>query len=145
MHLRDMRLPVASLASVIALLALTTASASAGSAEPGKTSPFVVEIHADWCGTCLFLASTWAQIERDLDDRAHIVRFDVTDRARFERSRSEAQRLGLGEFFETHKRSTGVIAVLDGRIREPLMIRKGEPAFEIYREAVDRAISGAGS
>ena len=128
----------------IALLAATAAPAPVG-AEPGPTSPFVVEIHADWCGTCTWLASTWAQIERDLGDRAHVVRFDVTDRDRLERSRAEAQRLGLAEFFESHKGSTGTIAVLDGSTREPLAIRKGDADFGVYRDAVDRAIAGAGS
>lgn len=139
-----MRLPMAVRTAAIALVFLT-AAASAARTEPDATSPFVVKVHADWCGTCLFLASTWSQIERDLDDRARIVRFDVTDRARLERSRSEAQRLGLGAFFEAYKGSTGVIAVLDGSTREPLTIRKGEADFGIYRDAVDRAISGAGS
>lgn len=141
MHLRDMRIRMAALATAIALLPLAAVSATAGSAEPGETSPFVVEIHADWCGTCLFLASTWAQIERDLDDRARIVRFDVTDRARFERSRSEAQRLGLDDFFATHKGSTGVIAVLDGRTREPLMIRRGgnRPSRSIAKRSTGRS------
>ena len=145
MRLRETGLQTAPLVAVITLLSLTAMPVSAERAEPGETSPFVVKIHADWCGTCLFLASTWAQIERELDDRARIVLFDVTDRARLERSRSEAQRLGLGDFFESHKGSTGVIAVLDGNTREPLTIRRGDASFGIYREAVDRAISGAGS
>lgn len=140
-----MRLLMTPLATAIALLSMTAAPAAAVGAEPDAASPFVVEIHADWCGTCVFLASTWARIERDLDDRARIVRFDVTDRARLERSRSEAQRLGLGDFFEAHKGSTGMIAVLDGTTREPLAIHKGEADFGIYREAVDQAIAGADS
>ncbi len=139
-----MRLSAAPLAALIALLSLATVPAAVR-AEASETSPFVVKIHADWCGTCLWLASTWARIERDLDDRARPVLFDVTDRARLEQSRKEAQRLGLGDFFESHRGSTGVIAVLDGTTREPLEIRKGEADFEIYRSAVDRAISGAGS
>lgn len=135
---------VAALAAAASLL-LATPAPAAGPTEVDAGRPFVVEVHADWCGTCLWLASTWAQIERDLGGRARVVRFDVTDRASLDRSRAEAQRLGLTDFFESFKGRTGVIAVLDGASGEPLEIRQGDANFGTYAEAVEKAIARAGS
>ena len=52
--------------------------------------------------------------------------FDVTDRGAIERSRAEAQRLGLEAFFDAHKSKTGTVAVLNGATREPVSVMKGE-------------------
>ena len=128
---------------VVATLAVALQSASIALAETRSGScsekPYVVMIHADWCGTCRALESTWKQIRAELADEATILQFDVTDRTAFEASRAEAARLGIGEFFDEYRGRTGTIAVLDCETRKPVSVGGGERDLSTYREAVARA------
>ena len=107
--------------------------------EEKVAKPFVVKIHADWCGTCTKLNPTWMQIEKELGDQAQLVVFDVTDKATLDRSRAEANRLGLTEFFDSYKSKTGTIAVIDGSTHEPVSVMRGELDFAKYAAAVAEA------
>jgi len=103
--------------------------------------PFVVKIHADWCGICTALIPTWHALDAQLGDGARLVLLDVTDRKAFEASRDEARRLGIEEFFDRYKARTGTIGVLRGDNREKVTVLRGvrEPAR--YEAAVARARS----
>jgi thiol-disulfide isomerase/thioredoxin len=104
--------------------------------------PVIVKIHADWCGTCKTQGPLWEQINASLGDRATVIDFDVTDRPAYEKSRAEAERLGILEFFDRYKKRTGTIAVLDCKTREPVEVFRGDNDLSKYRDAVARA-SGA--
>jgi thiol-disulfide isomerase/thioredoxin len=126
-------------------LALSAARAEAPVAAGDDASqPFVVKIHADWCGTCQRLNPTWDELQSSLGGQARLVVFDVTDRAAVERSTEEADRLNLRSFFDAYKSKTGTVAVLHGVSREPVEVLKGETNAAVYVEAVARA-SGAGT
>ena len=115
---------------------LLAAAAVAGSM---ADRPYVVKVHADWCGTCTRLNPVWSQLEASYGDRAELVLLDVTDREAVARSRATAERLGLGDFFAAHRSKTGVIAVLDSS-RQPIVIWKGETELEKYRSVIDEAL-----
>jgi len=100
--------------------------------------PYVVKVHADWCGTCRMLEPTWKRIENELADDARIVVLDVTDREAVAASRKQAERLGLTRFFDRYKSQTGTIGVLDGD-REPVKVMKGTLEFAEYERAVAKA------
>ena len=124
----------------LALAVFISSTATAKDA-PGAcvSKPYVVKIHADWCGTCKKLARVWEGIVSSLEEQATIVTFDVTDRAAYEHSRDEAERLGIGEFFAEYRKRTGAVAILDCKTREPVEILIGEPDVARYREALSRA------
>jgi thiol-disulfide isomerase/thioredoxin len=103
------------------------------------TRPFVIKMHANWCGTCTALEPVWEELEREFGAHARFVRFDVTDRAALARSQREAERLGLAEFLAEHKSQTGTISVLDGATREPVAVMQGEADVSKYRAAIARA------
>jgi len=137
-------------AAAIGILGLV-AFALAGSPRPADASgaaeaaaaagqPYVVKVHADWCGTCRMLEPTWKRIENELADDARIVVLDVTDRAAVAASRKQAERLGLTRFFDRYKSQTGTIGVLDGD-REPVKVMKGTLEFAEYERAVAEAAS----
>jgi len=130
--------------AVFALVALALAGSpraadASGAAEAtAAAQPYVVKIHADWCGTCRMLEPTWQRIEEELADDARLVVFDVTDRKTVAASREQAERLGLTAVFDRYKSKTGTIAVLDGE-REPVKVMKGTIEFAEYERAVTEA------
>ena len=126
-------------ASSLTLLALLASTALASAAEPCTTKPYLIRIHADWCSTCKRLAPIWERIRSSLDEKATIVSFDVTDRAAYEQSRDEAERLGIGDFFARYRNRTGAVAVLDCKTLEPVEVLIGEPDIAKYTEAIARA------
>lgn len=107
--------------------------------ETCEAKPYVVKIHADWCGRCRATQQTWAKIVTDLADEATVVKLDVSDRVAYEESVAEADRLGISKFFQDYRRRTGVIAILDCNTREPLVVFGGERDFDKYRDAVQKA------
>ena len=129
---------------LVALLGLagTWAASSLADEALAHSKPLVVKVHADWCSTCRLLEPTWARIRKELGERARVVDLDVSNRAAVERSRAQANRLGIEAFFQKYSRRTGTIAVLDGRTLELVSVFRGERDFSKYEEAVaalDRA------
>ena len=129
--------------AVLTVLA-TSALAQAGevSAADDASAPFIVKIHADWCGTCTRMDATFEELETALGSQARIVVLDVTDREAVARSREEANRLGITAFFEGNLSKTGTAAVLDGVTRAPVKVMKGETEVSIYTTAVALAQGG---
>ena len=124
----------------LALFVLVGSAAMSEDATEGCSGkPYVVKIHADWCGTCKALKSVWQRIETDLRDQATIVTLDVSDRVAYMESQATAERLDISEFFQEYRSRTGTIAVLDCKSHEPVVIMSAERDFEKYRAAVARA------
>jgi len=134
---------VGAIAVALGLFILAGSTATAKDApERCSTKPYVVKIHADWCGSCKALESVWKRIETDLGDRAIAVTLDVSDRVAYTESLAVAERLGISDFFQEYRSRTGTIAVLACHTREPVAIMYGERDLEKYRAAIARA-SGA--
>ena len=137
LSLRGIALPIA------ALLALGVASGAAlavpVSAAEDPAAPFVVKIHADWCGTCTRLTPMLDSLESKVGDGARFVVLDVTDKQALARSRAEAERLGIVAFFDRYKSKTGTVGILHGTSREPVSVMKGELDLAVYEEALVEA------
>ena len=121
------------LATVLALLvAALTAQGEVA------TTPMVVKIHADWCGTCTRLEPTFEALEQEVGSGARIVVLDVTDKEAVARSAAEAERLGIQGFFDSYKGKTGTVGVLtaDGK---PVSVMKGELDVSKYVAALEKA------
>jgi thiol-disulfide isomerase/thioredoxin len=119
------------LVAVVVLVGGPTRAESSG-------KPMVVKIHADWCGTCRKLEPTFAALERQLGDDASIVVLDVTDRPALERSRAEADRLGIRPFLDANQAKTGTVGVLDAT-GKPVKVLRGELDPAAYVAAVHEA------
>jgi thiol-disulfide isomerase/thioredoxin len=120
----------------VAVFALLALAAAAGAEEADK--PMIVKIHADWCGTCTRLDTTFEQLEERVGSDARIVVLDVTDRDAVDRSTAEADRLGIRPFFDRYKSKTGTVGVFDAGGGE-IIVLKGELDPEPYVAAVKKA------
>jgi len=129
-HVRSMTL------ALVTALGLLLSGALALADEAGK--PMVVKIHADWCGICQHLTATFEALERELGGEARLVVLDVTDREATARSRAEAERLGIGAFFDRYKGQMGTVGVLDAS-GSPVEVLTGEIRTERYLSAVAKA------
>ncbi len=121
--------------AALLLLALTGAPrAQAGDA----AQPFIVKVHAEWCGTCTMLEPTWKRIEKEYQGKAQLVVFDVTDKEKVQESKALAEVLGLTPVFNRYKAKTGTIAVLNAN-KNTVAVMKGEMDFAAYEEAIAKA------
>lgn len=125
--------------AVTIVLFASFAAVADNSNTPAADTPFIVKIHADWCGTCTRMDPTFDELDAKLGGKARIVVLDVTDQESVARSTLEADRLGLRTFFDRYKSQTGTVGVLDGTTREPLTILKGETDTAPYVAAVAAA------
>ncbi len=94
--------------------------------------PLLVKIHADWCVACLQLDTTWTKLERAVGDEARLVVLDVTDRGTLAEASAEAERLGLADYFASHRSRTGSVGLVDGVSREPIRVWMAEPDPSVY-------------
>ena len=132
-----------------ALLSLVAAPAAiAGEAVSGAsdaTKPFVVKIHADWCGTCRALEGPLQELQARQGDALRFVLLDVTDGDATAAATAEADRLGIRTFFDEHKGKTGTVGVLSGSDRAVVGVFKGELDPAAYESLLERARSDTSS
>jgi thiol-disulfide isomerase/thioredoxin len=126
-----------------ALVALCFAVVPAGADHHEKSvmkgdKPMIVKIHADWCGTCTRLETTFKELEQQIGSDARIVVLDVTDKAAVARSAAEADRLGIRDFFDSYKSKTGTVGVIDAN-GKTVSVLKGEMDPSKYVAAVQKA------
>jgi thiol-disulfide isomerase/thioredoxin len=113
------------------------AISAAEASNPSK--PFVVKLHAQWCAVCMITTSVWSQIEKEYSRRVNFLVLDFTDEQTTDRSRVEAERVGLGRIFE-EAGSTGVVLVVDGRTKEVTASIGGSRDVAEYRAAINAAL-----
>ncbi len=131
----------------LALLSAVSAQAAdtAVSAAKDVSKPFVVKIHADWCGTCRMLEPTLTALDEKMGPSARVVVLDVTDRGTYAAAAAEAKRLGIESFFDRYKSRTGIVGVLDGSTREIIAVLSGELDITVYERALTQARKRTGT
>lgn len=139
---RVLRRPALLLSLVALVGAVWVSGAVAGEAAARK--PFVVKIHADWCGTCTRLVPTFEALEQKYGERANLVVLDVTDKQTLAEATVRAKELGISEFFDRYKGRTGTIGILlaDG---ETVRVLAGETDLGRYDDVIELAIERSAS
>jgi thiol-disulfide isomerase/thioredoxin len=94
-------------AVLVALNAPPAVPALTATTIAGSPKPYVVKLHAQWCPYCMFTKDEWTQIEQRYGSRVHLLVLDFTSEAATARSRAEAERLNLGQFFDEYAGATG--------------------------------------
>ena len=125
----------------VSAILLASGVLAADGTQACESKPYVVKIHAEWCGICKAIAATWEQLRSEVGDRATLVTLDVTDRGSVEASIARAEGLGIGEFLKEYRRQTGTVAVIDCKTLEPVSILRAEQDLSKYQEAIAKARS----
>ena len=102
----------------------------------GSSKAMLVKIHADWCGTCTKLNTTWEVLQQEHGANVRFVILDVTNQSAVEKSRAEAERLGITALFDKYKASTGTVAVVNSATGETVSVMKGEFDAAKYASAI---------
>jgi thiol-disulfide isomerase/thioredoxin len=110
-------------------------------ADAASAKPVVIKMHARWCPYCMLQKDEWSRIEQAYAGRVNFVVLDATNDAAVERSRVDAERLNMREFFEEYNGATGLVVVLDGRTKEVLAEVGGNAPFEAFQSAIDGALA----
>ncbi|MDJ0677636.1 MAG: thioredoxin domain-containing protein [Calothrix sp. MO_167.B42] len=124
--------------------AVTTKTANTAQAKPlaqelqGK--PVVVDIFATWCAGCRKIKPALDAIKKDYGDTASFVVLDVTDKGTTEAAQAKAEKLGLQDFFATHKSKTATVGIIDPSTGEVLKLFQKNPNKGDYVAVLDTAI-----
>ncbi len=124
---------------LVSFILLASAAFSSDEPRSCESGPYVVKIHAEWCGSCKAIAPIWEQLRADMGDQVTLVTLDVTDRAASDASRATAEELGITDFFTEYRRQTGTVAVIDCKTLRTVSILRAERDLSKYREAIAKA------
>ena len=80
----------------------------------------VVKFHADWCGNCVAMGSSFEDLqEKFKDDNIEFVKFDLTDKETTANADAKAKQIGISSILEDN-RKTGFILIIDNTTKEIL-------------------------
>ena len=102
--------------------------------------PVVVRIHADWCPACKATQSTIDDLKRAYAGKINFVQFDVTNAKTAAASQDEAQKLGLGKFYDAAKAATSTVAVMDPKDGRVLATLYNDGTIGDYDTAINEAL-----
>lgn len=140
-------------AGITAIAGISTASdnrnlgvqqlATAGTplAQELQGKPVVVKITADWCSGCKAIAPTISALQKQYQNKATFVVFNVTDKATTQASEAQAKKLGLGSFFAAHKSQTATVAILDPSNGQVLKLFQKNTNQKDYQTVINSAIA----
>ncbi len=125
--------------SALALVAALVLTGVAVAEEAAESSPLVVKIHADWCGTCQRLGPTWKELQERHGGAVQFEVLDVTSQQTSAAARARAEQLGIAALFERYARRTGSVLVVHSQTRELIEVLAGETDVSRYDEPLARA------
>ncbi len=102
--------------------------------------PVVVDIFATWCAGCRKIKPTLEAIKKDYADTANFVVLDVTDKGTTQAAEAKAKKLGLENFFATHKSKTATVGILDPATGKVLKLFHKNPNKGDYVAVLNTAI-----
>jgi thiol-disulfide isomerase/thioredoxin len=103
--------------------------------------PVVVDIYASWCPACRNIAPTLFKLKQQYKNKVNFVVLDVRDRESVADSNRMAKKLGLTQFFNTHKAQTSTVAIIDPSTGKVLKQFRNNADLSEYTAILDRAIT----
>ena len=116
-------------------------AAGAPLAKTLQGKPTLVEIYADWCPGCQSIKPTLSTLKSQYQRKVNFVVFDVTNRKSTSASLTQAQALGLSNFFTANKSKTSTVAILNPATGQVLQSFQSNPNLTDYKAVLDTAIA----
>lgn len=116
--------------------AASFAQAASPLSESLRDKPVVVEIYASWCGACKKVQPVLKQVQAREGDRIHLIKFDVSNSAAAKRSAKQAEKLGLGMFFSSHRTQTSLVAIFNPNTGEQVKTFRAQTSVAPYIDAI---------
>ncbi len=80
----------------------------------------VVKFHADWCGNCKAMGSSFEDLQGKFkDDNIEFVKFDLTNDKTSALAESKAKQIGISDILDKN-RKTGFILIIDNTTKKIL-------------------------
>ncbi|MEL7059022.1 MAG: thioredoxin domain-containing protein [Acidobacteriota bacterium] len=103
--------------ALVFMLAIPGTLLASEDAGPAAPDLIAVKFHADWCGSCKKMGSTFEDLQNKYDGRSILfVELDLTNRTTRAQAEYLAASLGFGKVFASHP-GTGFVLLLDGETR----------------------------
>ena len=110
------------LLKITVLLFAVVLTQTAFKAEKKSVNPdyLVVKFHADWCGNCLAMGSSFEDLQEKFKDaNIEFVKFDLTDKGTTAKADAKAKQIGISNILNKNRR-TGFILIIDNSTKEIL-------------------------
>ncbi|APB32775.1 Thiol-disulfide isomerase and thioredoxins [Gloeomargarita lithophora Alchichica-D10] len=106
-----------------------------------QNQPVVVDMFATWCAGCQNIKPTLTQLRQRYQGKVNFVVFDVSDKKTAQAAETQAQKMGLGQYFAKTKSQTSTVAIIDPRTGNILAQYKNNPRLEDYTQVLDAALA----
>jgi len=106
--------------TVMLFAVLLTQTAFKAEKKPVNPDYLVVKFHADWCGNCLAMGSSFEDLQEIFKEKnIEFVKFDLTDKGTTAKAESKAKQIGISNILNDNRR-TGFILIIDNSTKEIL-------------------------
>lgn len=102
----------------------------------------VVKFHADWCGNCLAMGSSFEDLQEIFkDNNIEFVKFDLTDKGTTAKAEIKANQIGISNILNDNKR-TGFILIIDNSSKEILYKLTKRDSIDVMEDKIREFYEG---
>jgi thiol-disulfide isomerase/thioredoxin len=103
--------------------------------------PVFVQIYHDECPTCRAFKPTLSSLQQQYGNSVNFVALNISTRSTTQTAATQAERLGLSNFFNTHRSQGGTVAIFNPSTGEVLTQYRRNLNKADYVKALDLAIA----
>ena len=132
------------LLKIIVLLFAVILTQAAFKAEKKLVNPdyLVVKFHADWCGNCLAMGSSFEDLQEIFKEKnIEFVKFDLTDKGTTAKAEAKAKQIGISNILDDN-RKTGFILIIDNLTKEILYKLTKNDSVDVMEDKIREFYEG---
>jgi len=132
------------LLKITVLLFAVILTQAAFKAEKKSVNPdyLVVKFHADWCGNCLAMGSSFEDLQETFKEKnIEFVKFDLTDKGTTAKAEAKAKQIGISNILDDN-RKTGFILIIDNLTKEILYKLTKNDSVDVMEDKIREFYEG---
>ena len=124
---------------LVMILSLTAFKSKDKSVKPDY---LVVKFHADWCGNCIAMGSSFEDLQENFkNENVEFVKFDFTNKETTALAESKANQIGISEILDNN-RKTGFILIIDNTTKEVLYKLNKKDNIDVMEDKIREFYEG---